>query len=469
MATELEQGIALQPMHQLAGALRDGRISTVSLVELYLQRIARFGEQLNAYVSVFADEALAAAEHADRQRQSGEVLGPLHGIPVGLKDIIEYEGRRTTWGSKALAERVSTETATVVSRLERAGAIVIGKTQSVEFALGGWGTNQHCGTPWNPWDLEVQRVPGGSSSGSGVATAAGLAAVTLGSDTGGSVRLPAGFCGLAGLKPTFGRVSNAGVMPLSTTLDTVGPLARYVEDAALVYEAIRGPDPLHAATLHHPLDEPLIALRDGVEGLHLAALPESERELVSAPVLAAYDRSLEVLQSLGANVLACDLPRSFGTYRDASSILISAEGYSHTWELVDRDDLPLDQNVRNRMLPGKSVSAKDYLLARREIEAWRDEFLAAMRDVDALLTPTSPMTAIPVADVDESVIPAYFTRATNILGWCSLALANGYDDAGMPTSLCIHGQPFQEATVLRIGWALEQAAAEDRRVPEGLL
>lgn len=465
----LAQEIAFQPVHQLRRELREGRITAVQLVELYLERITRFDEQLHAFVTVFADDAIAAARKADERLQSGTAPGPLHGVPMAFKDIIEYEGRRTTWGSKALAERISTETATVVARLEQAGAIVLGKTQSVEFALGGWGTNEHCGTPWNPWDLAVHRVPGGSSNGSGVATAAGLAAATLGTDTGGSVRLPSAFCGLAGLKPTFGRVSNYGVMPLSTTLDTVGPLARCVEDAALIYGVIRGPDPLHPPTLHHPTDDPLATLRDGVKGMRLAALPDAERAMIAAPVLAAYEHSLEVLQSLGATVLPCELPRSLAEYRDASSTLISAEGYAETWQLVDRDDLPLDQHVRRRMLPGKSVSAKDYLLARREMETWRAEFLASMSDVDALLTPTSAVTAIPVAEVDETAIPAYFTRATNVLGWCALAVPNGYDDNGLPTSLCIHGQPFQEAEVLRIGWALEQATADRRRMPAGLL
>ena len=258
-------------------------------------------------------------------------------------------------------------------------------------------------------------------------------------------------------------------MPLSTTLDTVGPLTRCVEDAALVYAAIRGPDPLHPPTLHHPVDDPLATLRDGVKDMRLAALPDSEREMITPAVLAAYEQSLDALQSLGATVLPIELPQSFATYRDASSTLISAEGYSETCELVDRDDLALDQHVRERMLPGRSVSAKDYLHARRQIETWRAEFLASMSDIDALLTPTSAMTAIPVAEVDESAIPAYFTRATNILGWCALSMPNGYDDAGMPTSLCIHGQPFQEAEVLRIGWALEQATAADRRTPAGLI
>lgn len=469
MTAQLSQETALRPVHQLCRDLSAGHITARQLTELYLARIARFDEQLHAFVTVFADAALAAAAAADQRREAGENLGPLHGIPVACKDIIEYQGQQTTWGCKALAGRISQETATVITRLENAGAIVLGKTHTVEFALGGWGTNEHCGAPWNPWDLAVHRCSGGSSSGSGVASAAGLAAVTLGTDTGGSVRLPSSFCGLAGLKPTFGRVSNAGVMPLSTTLDTVGPLARCVEDAALVYNCLQGPDPLHPQTQLHSPDDPLPMLRDGVAGMRLAALPASEREVVSAPVLAAYDESLQVLRSLGAEIVQIDLPRSFAEYREASGTIISAEGYSNTWELVDREELPLDRHVRARMLPGRAISAKHYLLALRTIAQWRAEFAEATNGIDALLTPTSTTTAIPVADVDEAVVPAYFTRATNILGWCALALPNGYCDAGLPTSLCIQGHPFDEARVLRIGWALEQATASERRLPDGII
>ena len=234
-----------QPMHQQLSALLKGGVSAEELTRDYLNRISHYGTKLNAFMTVFYDSALQAAKDADQKRLSGEPLGALHGIPFGLKDIIEVEGQTTTWGSYALKNRTSDETATVVERLIDQGAIILGKTQSVEFALGGWGTNEFFGTPWNPWDLETHRIPGGSSSGSGVAVAAGLCAAALGSDTGGSVRLPSAYCGITGLKPTFGRVSNYGVMPLSTSLDTIGPMARCVEDVALIYDVIRGPDSKH--------------------------------------------------------------------------------------------------------------------------------------------------------------------------------------------------------------------------------
>ena len=234
----METAIFSQTIEQQRKALIEGRLSSVKLVTLYLARIDRFNTKLNAFAAVFAEEALQAATKADDARASGKSTGVLDGIPIGLKDIIEYDDHPTSWGSRALDGRQSSMSATVARKLQQAGAIIIGKTQSVEFALGGWGTNQYLGTPWNPWDLETHRVPGGSSSGSGVAVAAGLTSAALGTDTGGSVRLPSAFCGLVGLKPTFGRISNHGVMPLSHTLDTVGPLARSVGDAALILSLI---------------------------------------------------------------------------------------------------------------------------------------------------------------------------------------------------------------------------------------
>ncbi len=469
MTTPVPQVTAFAPVHELIRKLRDGELAALQLTNLYLERIDRFDSKLNAYVSVLADHARAAAQSADRDAEAGRWRGPLHGIPFGVKDIIEYDGHQTTWGSMALEGRMSDHSAAVVTKLEAAGAIVIGKTQTVEFALGGWGTNQHRGTPWNPWDLETHRIPGGSSSGSGVASAAGLAAFTLGTDTGGSVRLPSAFCGLVGLKPTFGRVSNHGVMPLSTTLDSVGPLARCVEDAALIYNLMQGADSNDPVTTLHASVDPLPTLRNGIDGMRLAIMPKAERTHATAPVLAAYDESLRVLQSLGAVLVNIELPCSFGDFRNAVSAVASAEGYATTCELMDQEHLPLDQHVRRRMLAGRDVSAKDYLHGMREMTAWRSTFRKLMKGFDALLTPTGFTTAIPVSEVDEMVIPAYYTRATNILELCALALPNGYGPDGLPISLCIHGHPFAEATVLRIGWALEQATIEEKRQPRGLI
>ena len=455
----MDEHTFFQTIQEQRKSLVEGRLSSVELVELYLARIDRYNSKLNAFVAVFSEEALQAAKEADDARARGYATGLLHGIPIGLKDIIEYEDHPATWGSRALGNRLSPMSATVVAKLRDAGAIIIGKTQSVEFALGGWGTNQYLGTPWNPWDLQTHRVPGGSSSGSGVAVAAGLTSAALGTDTGGSVRLPSAFCRLVGLKPTFGRISNHGVMPLSHTLDTVGPLARSVADAALIYDILRGPDTNHIDTLYQPLDNPHI-LKEDLTDICLAALPDEERRACSDDVNHAYDRALKHANHLGATIITRGLPHSFETYRNLSNVVISAEGYAHAAELVGQTELPIGDATLQRLLPGKTCSARDYLNAMIQFKHWRTEFNTHMRGVDALLTPTTTGPAIPVIDVDEQLLPAHYTRATNVLGLCSLAIPNGLSEEGLPLSLCIHGHPYTESTILSIGWSLEQQFKE---------
>src|SRR6516165_3558149 len=279
---------ALLPAHVMSAEIAAGRLSPVEIVDAALKRIEAADEKLHAFVEVYDHEARLAAEAADKAIRSGHTVGPLHGIPIALKDLIDIEGRITTGGSEVWRERRSTDTATLAKRLIAAGLIVIGKTHTVEFAMGGWGTNQHRGTPWNPWDPKVARTPGGSSSGSGVAVAAGFAPWAIGTDTGGSVRLPASWCGLSGLKTTIGRVSTYGIMPLAPTLDTPGPMARSVIDAALLYDVMQGPDPLDPSTRGIPPHDPMPMLERGLRGLPLARMPEAERSGVDAEVLAAY-------------------------------------------------------------------------------------------------------------------------------------------------------------------------------------
>src|SRR5262247_3463677 len=225
---------------------------------------ATVAELSHAFIAVYDADARLAAEAADKAIRSGHRIGPLHGVPIALKDLVDLQGRVTTGGSKVWAERVSPTTATLAQRLIAAGMIVLGKTHTVEFAMGSWGTNTHMGTPRNPWDPAVHRTPGGSSSGSGVAVAAGLAPIAIGTDTGGSVRLPAAWCGIVGLKVTVGRISTYGVLPLSSTLDTPGPLARSVEDAAILFNVLQGFDPLDDRTSRRSADDPLPSLRRGV-------------------------------------------------------------------------------------------------------------------------------------------------------------------------------------------------------------
>src|ERR1700730_17532849 len=380
---------ALLPAHVMSAEIGALRLSPVDLVEAALARIGAADAKLHAFVEVYAEEARLAAEAADKAIRSGHRISPLHGIPIALKDVIEIEGRVTTGGSQVWRERRSAYTATLAQKLIAAGLIVIGKTHTVEFAMGGWGTNQRRGTPWNPWDPEVARTPGGSSSGSGVAVAAGFAPWAIGTDTGGSVRLPASGCGLTGIKTTIGRISTHGILPLAPTLDTPGPMARSVMDAALLYDVMQGPDPLDPRTRGIPTSDPMPTLKRGVRGLRLAAMPDAERAGVAADVLAAYDASLDALARLGAEIVTVALPRRFADFTDLTGPIIGAEGYFLVGDLVDDMTLPIDEAVRPRIGSGRAISARDYLRALEERDEAKREFAAALTDVDALLTPTT--------------------------------------------------------------------------------
>ncbi len=460
-----ESDPSLLPAHILAFELAARRLSPVDLVEALLDRIQARDGQLHAFVEVYRDEARLAAEAADKAIRSGHAIGPLHGIPIALKDLIEIEGRVTTGGSMVWRDRRSAVTATLAQRLIAAGLIVIGKTHTVEFAMGGWGTNQHRGTPWNPWDPVVARTPGGSSSGSGVAVAAGLAPWAIGTDTGGSVRLPASWCGLTGLKTTIGRVSTFGILPLSPTLDTPGPMARSVEDAALLYQVMQGPDPLDPRTRGISPSDPMPMLRRGVRGLRLGRMPEAERAAVDGEVLAAYDAALEHLGRLGAEIVTADLPCRFGDYTELTGRIIGAEGYFLIGDLIDDMSLPIDEAVRPRIASGRGISARDYLAALRDRETAKQDFAAAITDVDALLTPTTQTAAVPLAVVDQASTPAHFTRFVNFLDLCALALPNGFTATGLPISLQITCRGYDEATALRIGWAYQQTTDWHARRP----
>ncbi|HEU4380748.1 MAG TPA: amidase, partial [Hyphomicrobiaceae bacterium] len=307
----MSKDLADLPVHALVPKLKSRSVSPVDLVAACLDRIERLDSKLHAFVEVYDKEARLAAEAADKAIRSGHSVGPLHGIPIALKDLIELEGRIATGGSAFWRDRRSTRTATLAQKLISAGMIIVGKTHTVEFAFGGWGTNQHLGAPWNPWDAETHRTPGGSSNGSGVAVAARMVPCALGTDTGGSVRVPAAWCGITGLKTTIGRISTYGVLPLSPTLDTPGPITRSVEDAATLLQLMQGADPRDARTLSLRDADPMPALRRGVKGLRLGRMAASERSGVETEVLAAYDRSLEQLAGMGADIIDVKLPRSF--------------------------------------------------------------------------------------------------------------------------------------------------------------
>jgi aspartyl-tRNA(Asn)/glutamyl-tRNA(Gln) amidotransferase subunit A len=460
-----QHDLTLAPVHQLAREIQQRKLSPVELVDAFLARIQAYEPRLHAFTEVFAQDARLAAQAADAAIRSGHSVGPLHGVPIALKDLIELEGKVVTGGCEAWKARKATRTATLARRLIAQGMIVLGKTHTVEFAMGGWGTNMRRGTPWNPWDAERARTPGGSSSGSGVSVAAALAPWAVGTDTGGSVRLPASWCGITGLKTTIGRVSTYGVLPLSPTLDTPGPMTRNVEDAALLYAAMQGADPLDPITRGLPYTDPLPTLKRGIRGLRLARMPQAERQFSSADVLAAYDRSLADLEKLGAEIVSVQLPFAFADVAADNLRIMAAESYALYHELIDDDNAPLDPHVRPRIAAGRDISARQYIEALRMRDTMKQQFAGAMQGVDALLTPTTMTTAIPVDEVDQGKAPAHYTRFANYLDLTALALPNGADAGGLPTSLQIVCRGGDEATALRIGWALQEATDWHLRRP----
>jgi aspartyl-tRNA(Asn)/glutamyl-tRNA(Gln) amidotransferase subunit A len=458
--------LAYAPMHVLAERLQSGALTASALLDIYLERIRRNDKKLHAFVTVYESDARAAAESADRTRKSGQSLGPLHGVPIALKDLIDLEGRKTTGGSLFWRDRVSTVTATAAVRLKAAGMIVVGKTHMVEFAFGAWGTNKAMGTPWNPWDPRTARVPGGSSSGSAVAVAAALVPAAIGSDTGGSVRAPAGLCGIVGLKTTVGRISNHGVLMLSETLDTLGPMTRDVEDAALLFAAMHGPDPLDPQTLTHAPIDVFSGLKAGIEGLRFGVLPEEELGEVDPEVMGAFAQACEVMRGLGARIDTIKLPLPLPTLADKVGRIIAAEGYALHREWIERDELPFDPDVRARLRPGLSISAVDYLQVMFERKRLCRQVDILMRDFDALLVPTVPLPAIPLTEVDQRQAPmSRLTRPMNLLDQCALALPCGFTQGGLPLSLQIVGRGYDEARVLRIAWAYENATEWHTRRP----
>jgi aspartyl-tRNA(Asn)/glutamyl-tRNA(Gln) amidotransferase subunit A len=456
--------IALSPAHVLSRDIAARHLSPVDLVDALLARIATHDPKLHAFVEVYAPEARLAAEAADKAIRSGHALGPWHGIPVAIKDIIDIEGRVTTGGSASRLNHRATTTATVVRRLVRQGMIVLGKTHTVEFACGAWGMNQHRGTPWNPWDAEVPRTPGGSSSGSGVAVAARLTPWALGTDTGCSIRQPAAWCGITGLKTSIGRISTHGILPLSPTLDTPGPMARTVRDVALLFDLLQGPDPLDPRTRGRQATDPMSTLEDGVRGLRLARLPGEERSGVAADVLDAYDRSLAVLAGLGAEIVDIMLPFRLVEFISMTNITM-AEAYFAHGNLAEDPGLPLDEVVRARLLTGAGISAQDYLATLRRRDEMKRAMEAALAGVDAFLTPTTATAAIPLDEVDQWEQPTRFTRFVNLLDMCALSLPNGFTAERLPSSLQIVCRADEEALALRIGQAYQQATDWHERMP----
>jgi aspartyl-tRNA(Asn)/glutamyl-tRNA(Gln) amidotransferase subunit A len=465
--------LCFTPAAELAARIRKKELSPVALTRAYLDRIDRLDGTLSAYITVCRESALAEAGRAEQAVARGERLGPLHGVPFAVKDQIDAAGVLTTAGSRLLRENVAASDAPVVARMRRAGAILLGKLNLTEFALGGT-LDFPYGQPRNPWN--VAHDPGGSSSGSGIAAAAALAAVTLGEDTGGSIRSPASSCGAVGLRPTWGLVPRTGCIPLCWSMDAIGPITRTVEDAALVLAAIAGPDPSDPQMRDAPPDDVLTGLRAGVDGLRVGIV----RELVSGAdtnpdVRAAVLAAAEQLRELGAKVEEISLP----LVRLAGAVFMAlgdSEGAGAPQVWLRERASEYDAATRRRLIAASLLPTASYHQAARARALITRDVLAAFARVDILLAPTQPRPApviasghAPVASKADAAA-RFFTRRSyttpfNLSATPAISVPCGFGPSGLPIGLQLAGRRYDDATVLRAAWAYEQATSWHQQRP----
>jgi aspartyl-tRNA(Asn)/glutamyl-tRNA(Gln) amidotransferase subunit A len=445
----------------------------VEVVDAVLSRIARLNPSLNCYLTVLGDQARRQAARAAREIAGGNYRGPLHGIPISLKDNIWTAGVRTTAGSKILAEFVPAEDAEVTTRLAHAGAILLGKTNLHEFAYGVTTNNPHYGPARNPYDLA--RIPGGSSGGSAAAIAAGMCCASIGTDTGGSIRIPAALCGIVGLKPTRGRVSCHGVVPLARSLDHVGPLARTVRDAAILLGVMAGFDPRDPASVAAPVPDYVREMKRPLKRARVGWPRDFFFERVEPPVLRAIEAARDVLESLGARFVEVSLPHVAASLVPTTRIaLVEATQYHRAAGYFPARAAEYGEDVRSRLETGSRITAADYLDALDVRSLMLADFEDAFKHVDAILAPAAPVEAprigeetISVAGESEDVRNALvrLNRPGNLTGLPAVSIPCGTGELGLPIGLQLIGRPWDEAGILGLALAYERATAGQRRRP----
>ena len=451
----------------LARELKARRFSPVEVVRTLLGRIE--ADETNAFITVTAERALEDASRAEAEITAGRHKGPLHGVPIAIKDLVYTRGVSTTMGSAFFAGYVPERSATVARRLEEAGSVLIGKTNTHEFAYGPTGDRSYFGPTRNPNDL--RRITGGSSGGSGAAVATDLCYGALGSDTGGSIRIPAALCGTVGMKPTFGRVSKTGVFPLSWSLDHVGPITRTVEDNALMLNGLAAHDPEDLYSIDLPEEDFRRDLRLGIQGAKMGLPLGFYFEHLDGDVEARVREAAEVFASLGAEVREVEVPKLWDTLH-AQRLILAAEAYAVHEERLETAPEKFDDQGLKRLLDGERLKAFRYANARQRQLRSRREFENALRSVDVLITPTVPIPATEIGqretkigDYDEAVYSALtrLTGPTNINGLPSLSVPCGTAASDLPVGLQLIGRPFDEATLYRFGHAYEESVDTVRR------
>ncbi len=456
---------------ELSALFANGSLSPIEVVQNTLRRIERLDPALNSYLTVTAEYALEQAAEAESEIRAGRKRGPLHGIPYGAKDLLDTSGIRTTVGSKIRALHVPTGNAAVIEKLNAAGAILIGKTGMHEWAYGITSTNPHFGPVGNPWDPE--RIPGGSSGGSAAALAAGLCVFSLGSDTGGSIRIPAALCGIAGLKPTFGRISRRGAFPLGHTLDTLGPFGLQVEDAALVYAAMAGYDPSDPTSVDRPIDLPALKSEPHLKDTVIGVPSKFFFDHLDTEIADAVGNALTVLQGLGAELRTVRTP-DIEAANSLHRLILLAEATSVHRHRLESRRADFGDDVRALLDQGRFVLATDYLDAQRARREFCRGFDSVLREVDALVIPSIPIPTARVGELEIEVggrlenvrlATTRNIRALNLTGLPVLSVPCGFRSDGLPVGLQIVGPKFGEAGILALGHAYEQATDWHTRIP----
>lgn len=466
-----DQELLLKPVVELGKLIASRKLSPVELAAATVRQIERTQPILNAYLERFTNEFTTAAGVAEKEIAAGRYKGPLHGIPIGLKDLVDVEGHLTTGGSVALQAPAAEADATVTRKLREAGALITGKLNMVEFAFGFSSVNPHTGDVKNPWNVE--RVAAGSSSGSAAAVAVGAAAMAIGSDTGGSVRMPAAACGITGLKPTYGVVSRAGVLDLSWSSDHVGPMCRTAVDCSLMMNAIAGHDSCDPASANRNIPDFTSELDRGVDGLRIGVPADYFFDDVDPEISAAVMEAVRLLQSEGAELTEIAMPW-VGLGRAINvAILIPEAAAAHQALLSERGDL-YSPAVRHRLEAGLDIKAVDYIYAQRARSKFCHQMADAMRGVDILITPTVPIQTPTLAETtppDGSPFSPSggdfpnFTGVFNATGQPSLSLNCGFTSDGMPIGMMISGKPFFDAQVLGIAHAYQRITDWASRTP----
>ena len=435
----------------LSTGLQKGSFSSFDIVSAYLERIRNQDTWLHCFVEVYEKEALEAAKASDQMRKAGYTLGPLHGLPIAVKDLVDIEGKVTTIGSPIFANNIAKSDAYLTQRLKAAGAIIIGKTHMVQFALGGWGTNEHMGTPRNPWDHQVHRVPGGSSSGSAAAVAGGLVPLSIGTDTGGSVRLPAAYCGITGFKFTVGLVDTQGVAPLSKTLDSIGVFAKSMAETALVYDALVD-DPHRTKSAHAMTQESAHKL---LRGLRIGRIAPHELKDVQAEIVKAYEETLEFLNSAGAHITTLELPCAIADLAPMAVSIMVTEGAAAYGALANDLTKPMDSGIRPRLQAGAKLLAIDYIAALENQTLLKKQFANAFDQIDIFAMPTGLTTAVPLTEVNPSAPPVHFTRILNVLDMCGVSVPVGLDAQSLPIGFQMGAAGGRDAFLIEVATAFQ--------------